>query len=78
MRRQAEDELTRKAPVAQKPERVKAEPTRLQQVSTALASCDRRSNIILREHCRWQVCNGMWGKNGCPSYASTNRDPYAY
>jgi hypothetical protein len=33
-----------------------------------LARCERASNFILREHCKWEVCNGMWGKNGCPSY----------
>jgi hypothetical protein len=33
-----------------------------------LARCERASNFILKEQCKWQVCNGMWGKNGCPSY----------
>lgn len=79
MRRQADDELNKKSASASTPQRRGGgEPSRLQQVSSALASCERRANIILREHCRWQVCNGMWGKNGCPSYASARRDPYAY
>jgi hypothetical protein len=33
-----------------------------------LARCERASNFIRREQCKWEVCNGMWGKNGCPSY----------
>lgn len=33
-----------------------------------LARCAQASNFIRREHCKWQVCNGMWGKDGCPSY----------
>lgn len=33
-----------------------------------LARCENASNFILRERCKWQVCSGMWGKNGCPSY----------
>lgn len=35
---------------------------------TLLARCEKASNFIRREHCKWQVCNGMWGKDGCPSY----------
>jgi len=35
---------------------------------TMLARCERSGNFIRREICRWQVCNGSWGKNGCPSY----------
>lgn len=79
MRRQADDELTRKTAAASATSRRGTEvSSKAQQVSSALQSCERRPNIILREHCRWQVCNGMWGKNGCPSYASARRDPYAY
>lgn len=33
-----------------------------------LARCAQASNFIRREHCKWQVCSGMWGKEGCPSY----------
>jgi hypothetical protein len=34
----------------------------------ALARCESASNIFARERCKWQLCNGMWGRNGCPSY----------
>lgn len=35
----------------------------------ALARCERdEDSLIGREWCKWKVCNGMWGKNGCPSY----------
>lgn len=33
-----------------------------------LARCEQKSNFILREHCKWDVCSGQWGKNGCPSF----------
>ncbi|MDB5728927.1 MAG: hypothetical protein JWQ00_2132 [Noviherbaspirillum sp.] len=34
----------------------------------AVARCESASNIFARERCKWQLCNGSWGKNGCPSY----------
>ena len=37
-----------------------------------LAQCEAASNIFRREQCKWKLCNGMWGKNGCPSYAKPN------
>lgn len=33
-----------------------------------LAKCERAANFILKERCKWDICSGMWGKNGCPSY----------
>ncbi|WP_148415390.1 hypothetical protein [Noviherbaspirillum massiliense] len=39
--------------------------------SVVLARCERASNIILREKCKWEICSGKWGKNGCPSYQTT-------
>jgi hypothetical protein len=35
----------------------------------ALARCAiQEDSLIGRELCKWKVCSGMWGKNGCPSY----------
>lgn len=34
-----------------------------------LARCEKASNIFVREQCKWKLCNGMWGRNGCPSYS---------
>lgn len=35
----------------------------------ALARCERdEDSLIGREMCKWKVCKGTWGKNGCPSY----------
>jgi hypothetical protein len=48
---------------------------RVQSIKAGLAGCDKRSNFILREQCRWHLCGGMWGRNGCPSYV-VQRDPY--
>jgi hypothetical protein len=30
--------------------------------------CAQIPSIIDRERCKWKWCNGLWGKNGCPSY----------
>ncbi|KIF80370.1 hypothetical protein [Noviherbaspirillum autotrophicum] len=38
------------------------------------AQCQEMGNFFRREQCKWQACNGKWGKDGCPSYASDNRE----
>jgi hypothetical protein len=30
--------------------------------------CNNINSFFSREKCKWQVCSGQWGKNGCPSY----------
>lgn len=45
-----------------------ASVARVSATRASLARCDRKSNFIRRELCRWDVCKGSWGKNGCPSY----------
>ena len=35
-----------------------------------LARCEHAANFILREQCKWRLCSGRWGKNGCPSYST--------
>src|SRR3569623_1196553 len=37
-------------------------------VKEALGQCQHRSNFFRREYCKWQVCDGSWGKYGCPSF----------
>lgn len=37
-------------------------------IRATLARCERNTNLFRREFCRWQVCNGSWGRHGCPSY----------
>lgn len=39
-------------------------------VREALARCQLQPNFFRREHCKWQLCDGQWGKNGCPSFES--------
>lgn len=43
-------------------------PANAWQVRNSLAQCERAPNIFRREQCKWRVCGGAWGKNGCPSY----------
>ncbi len=38
-----------------------------------LVRCARIDNVFRRERCKWKICNGKWGKSGCPSYASKAR-----
>jgi hypothetical protein len=45
-------------------------PARVAQASrNALGQCEQLSNFFRREQCKWQVCDGRWGRNGCPAYA---------
>lgn len=37
-------------------------------VKVSLARCEHASNFIRREQCKWRICGGSWGKNGCPYY----------
>lgn len=34
-----------------------------------VAQCDNIAGLFAREACKWRICKGKWGKNGCPSYA---------
>ena len=45
-----------------------ASSSRESSTRAVLAKCDKASSFIHRELCKWRVCNGSWGKNGCPSY----------
>ncbi|VVE31711.1 hypothetical protein [Pandoraea soli] len=47
-------------------------PSTASAVAAALAQCDRYRwyEVIPKQRCVWAVCNGRWGKNGCP--AGTN------
>jgi hypothetical protein len=38
--------------------------------------CSQHSNFIHREQCKWRVCGGKWGRNGCPSYQTTETASY--
>jgi hypothetical protein len=30
--------------------------------------CGHNGNFFSRERCKWRVCGGKWGRDGCPSY----------
>lgn len=47
-----------------------AAPSASSKMQAMLASCEQATNFILREQCKWRLCSGIWGKNGCPSYAT--------
>lgn len=84
IRQQADSELKKKTeprvvresrPRSGRQEIARQEPSALSaRVQTAavrvrLAQCEGRPNILSREVCKWRLCNGRWGRNGCPSYA---------
>lgn len=84
IKRQADEELKKKTEnrrqTVETPARAKEKKLSMQAASASsssiasggrqarLARCAQASNFIRREQCKWQVCNGMWGKEGCPSY----------
>jgi hypothetical protein len=50
--------------------------SRTQLVRAQLAACENAGNFLLREQCKWQLCSGNWGKNGCPSYSTSHSAAY--
>ncbi len=74
LRQQAEEELKKKTSdsleLAQasstSPHGLTRDISRL--VRARFNSCTRAGNFFEREKCKWEVCGGMWGRNGCPSY----------
>jgi hypothetical protein len=36
------------------------------------SQCLELSGFLQREQCKWQVCSGKWGQDGCPSYKKDN------
>lgn len=47
-----------------------AHSARVPAMTALLEQCEQAGNFIRREQCKWQLCGGKWGKNGCPSYPS--------
>lgn len=47
-----------------------AHSARTPAMASLLEQCEQAENFIRREQCKWQLCGGKWGKNGCPSYPS--------
>jgi hypothetical protein len=45
-----------------------AHSTRVPAMTALLEQCEQAGNFIRREQCKWRLCGGKWGKNGCPSY----------
>lgn len=37
-------------------------------VASEFNECRRKESFLQREKCKWQVCAGKWGQNGCPAY----------
>lgn len=88
IRRQADDELKKKGSAPRRADEERpatrvaqknqggGEPSNAPSSSSnhkvMLAQCEAAPNIFRREQCKWKLCNGMWGKNGCPSYAKPN------
>jgi len=74
LRQQAEEELKKKT--SDSPELAQASSTSPRGLTRDISrlvrarfnSCKRAGNFFEREKCKWEVCGGMWGRNGCPSY----------
>ncbi|WP_374623533.1 hypothetical protein [Pandoraea sp.] len=57
---------------AEAPAALASAPSAANTVAAALAQCDRYRwyEVIPKQRCVWAVCNGRWGKNGCPAGAN--------
>jgi hypothetical protein len=46
-------------------------------IAAALAQCDRYRwyEVIPKQRCIWAVCNGRWGKAGCPAGTNPGESP---
>lgn len=55
------------APEPPAPTVVPAAPALAEQVQQC-----RALSLFAREGCLWKLCNGQWGKDGCPSYQRDN------
>jgi len=54
------------------PAAVASSPSATTTVAAALAQCERYRwyEVIPKQRCIWAVCNGRWGKDGCPAGAN--------
>lgn len=52
-----------------RPQLAATRDSREMRVRKILAKCERNPNFFRREQCKWQLCSGKWGKEGCPSYS---------
>lgn len=50
------------------PTRDRAAQSKGTDLSRAVAECDNQVGLFYRERCKWRLCNGKWGKQGCPSF----------
>lgn len=91
IRQQAAEELRRKNEARRLPNEARANASqqktakarpapdrqpRARLVYNQLAACENAGNFLLREQCKWQLCSGRWGKNGCPSYSTSHSAAY--
>lgn len=55
----------RHLPALSKSDRPSARKTSM---AAEFSQCNRKASFFEREKCKWRLCAGKWGKNGCPSY----------
>jgi hypothetical protein len=51
-------------------------PSQKADLRRALAKCKEEDGLFYQERCKWRLCNGQWGKHGCPSYGRNKREDY--
>ena len=37
-------------------------------IAQAFNQCKRKESFLQQEKCKWEICAGKWGQNGCPAY----------
>lgn len=49
-------------------------PAKASAIQDEYAQCEQQSSFFQREQCKWRVCGGKWGQDGCPAYARDDRE----
>ncbi|MCI1004713.1 phage tail protein [Herbaspirillum sp. C7C8] len=75
-RREAEAQLAKARAKAERAQAVAPAPDVVQvpslpTLAEQVRQCSALS-VFARERCLWKLCDGNWGKNGCPSYERNN------
>lgn len=75
-RREAEAQLANARAKAERAQAALPQPEVVQVVpvpslAEQVKQCSTLS-LFARESCLWKLCDGQWGKNGCPSYEHSN------
>jgi len=64
----ADGRIAHRAPQARNARMTRQTRQSLPSPGVQYARCTQLDGFLRRERCKWQVCSGKWGEQGCPSY----------